>query len=108
MTAAREIRTKETIISVKSVDHNANLKHYMKQSSVRHRNYIEGDEQEEESNSSVFFATETMQRIWRKTATVSLWHVHKDLNTAEIRLFKDDAGQNRHGLFSTKHTIKHR
>jgi hypothetical protein len=67
----RTIKTKNTVISVKTVDHGKNLTHYMKQSSVRAKQSSfqskENSNQQDKELSPQGAAIDDIRTVWKKS-----------------------------------------
>ena len=77
MSENRSIKTKDSVLSIKAFDHRTNLKHYIKQVSIRSRQAPEKNDQNKEHDSEVYSATETVRNAWRTVAVSSVRQVSK-------------------------------
>ena len=78
MTTSRTIKTRESVTVIKTADHRRDLKHYLKNPSIRYRSSVNREEENEKQNSEIYTATETVQQAWKKTAISSLRRMQKD------------------------------
>lgn len=77
----RTIKTRETVLYVKTADHKKNLSHYMKKSSIRSKQpsfYGKEDQQQESSAASPHgIAIDDIQTTWKKSVYESKFRVER-------------------------------
>ena len=77
----RTIKTRETVLNVKTADHKKNLSHYMKQASIRSKpasfNDKEDQQQESYAASPHGIAIDNIQTTWKKSVYESKFRVER-------------------------------
>lgn len=89
MTMSRTIKTRESVTVIKTADHRRDLKHYLKNNSIRYRSSANREEENEKQNSEIYTATETVQQAWKKTAISSLRRMQRDRFTSKKSCLRD-------------------
>lgn len=105
MAGSRSIKTKDSVLSIKTFDHRTNLKHYIKNTSIRCRQAEEKNDRTDEQNNEVYSATETVQNVWKKTAVSSVRHLRRDrkiLKRSSLRAKTGDKEEERTLRFDHK------
>ena len=70
----RTIKTRETVISVKTADHKKNLSHYMKQSSIRSKRE-ETRKKDDPQTGASNYAIEDIQTTWKRSVYESQYRI---------------------------------